>query len=39
MPDSGIENDRIKDVNRRQFLGNLLKTVCGVGLLGAGLGL
>jgi ferredoxin-type protein NapG len=39
MPDSGIKNDRIKDVNRRQFLGNLLKTACGVGLMGAGLGL
>ncbi|MCB1858686.1 MAG: ferredoxin-type protein NapG [Gammaproteobacteria bacterium] len=26
-------------VNRRQFLGNLLRTACGVGLLGTGLGL
>ncbi len=26
-------------VNRRQFLGDLLKTACGVGLIGAGLGL
>ena len=28
-----------KGVSRRQFLGNMLKTACGVGLLGAGLGI
>jgi ferredoxin-type protein NapG len=32
------ERDR-KGVNRRQFLGNLLRTACGVGLVGMGLGI
>lgn len=27
------------ELNRRQFLGNMLKTVCGVGLVGVGLGI
>ncbi len=32
------QRDR-KGVNRRQFLGNLLRTACGVGLVGMGLGI
>jgi ferredoxin-type protein NapG len=28
-----------KGVNRRQFMGNLLRTACGVGLMGLGLGM
>ncbi len=28
-----------KEVNRRQFMGNLLRTACGVGLMGMGLGM
>ena len=28
-----------KGVNRRQFVGNLLRTACGVGLMGMGLGM
>ena len=34
-------SDKVKKsaLNRRQFLGNMLKTACGVGLVGMGLGL
>ncbi len=31
--------DNKHELNRRQFLGNMLKTACGVGLLGVGLGI
>ena len=30
--------ERKNEINRRQFLGNMLKTACGVGLVGLGLG-
>ncbi|MET0090626.1 MAG: ferredoxin-type protein NapG [Candidatus Thiodiazotropha sp.] len=33
------ESEKKSDLNRRQFLGNLLRTACGVGLVGMGLGL
>jgi ferredoxin-type protein NapG len=36
MSDSG--NGQSRGVNRRQFLGSALKTACGVGLVGVGLG-
>ena len=36
MSDSG--KDKRKGVNRRQFMGDMLKTACGVGLMGMGLG-
>ncbi|MCU7844059.1 MAG: ferredoxin-type protein NapG [Candidatus Thiodiazotropha sp. (ex Monitilora ramsayi)] len=32
------ETERKNEINRRQFLGNMLKTACGVGLVGMGLG-
>ncbi|MEW8026790.1 MAG: ferredoxin-type protein NapG [Candidatus Thiodiazotropha sp.] len=32
------ETERKNEINRRQFLGNMLKTACGVGLVGLGLG-
>ncbi|MCU7893211.1 MAG: ferredoxin-type protein NapG [Candidatus Thiodiazotropha sp. (ex Ustalcina ferruginea)] len=32
------ESERKNELNRRQFLGNMLKTACGVGLVGLGLG-
>jgi ferredoxin-type protein NapG len=35
MSDSEIKSE----LNRRQFLGNMLKTACGVGLVGVGLGI
>ncbi|MEJ2464800.1 MAG: ferredoxin-type protein NapG [Candidatus Thiodiazotropha sp.] len=31
--------ERKNELNRRQFLGNMLRTACGVGLVGLGLGL
>jgi len=37
MADSG--KGKGKGVNRRQFVGNLLRTACGVGLMGMGLGM
>jgi len=33
------EAEKKSDLNRRQFLGNMLRTACGVGLVGLGLGL
>lgn len=39
MTDSGKDQDKKKGVNRRQFMGNMLKTACGVGLMGMGLGM
>lgn len=39
MTDSGKSQDKKKGVNRRQFVGNMLKTACGVGLMGMGLGM
>ncbi|MET0028720.1 MAG: ferredoxin-type protein NapG [Candidatus Thiodiazotropha sp.] len=33
------ESEKKNELNRRQFLGNLLRTACGVGLVGMGLGL
>ena len=39
MTDSGKEQDKKRGVNRRQFMGNMLKTACGVGLMGMGLGM
>ncbi|MEL0583504.1 MAG: ferredoxin-type protein NapG [Candidatus Thiodiazotropha sp. (ex. Lucinoma kazani)] len=32
------ESEKRNELNRRQFLGNMLKTACGVGLVGLGLG-
>ena len=32
------DTERKNEINRRQFLGNMLKTACGVGLVGLGLG-
>ncbi|MCU7905282.1 MAG: ferredoxin-type protein NapG [Candidatus Thiodiazotropha sp. (ex Epidulcina cf. delphinae)] len=32
------ETERKNEINRRRFLGNMLKTACGVGLVGLGLG-
>lgn len=32
------QTERKNEINRRQFLGNMLKTACGVGLVGLGLG-
>ncbi|MES9835414.1 MAG: ferredoxin-type protein NapG [Candidatus Thiodiazotropha sp.] len=32
------DTKRKNEINRRQFLGNMLKTACGVGLVGLGLG-
>ncbi|MEE9358560.1 ferredoxin-type protein NapG [Candidatus Vondammii sp. HM_W22] len=39
MTDSGKSQDKKKGVNRRQFVGSMLKTACGVGLMGMGLGM
>ena len=39
MADSGKDQREKKGVSRRQFLGNLLRTACGVGILGMGLGM
>lgn len=39
MADSGKDQRDKKGVSRRQFLGNLLRTACGVGILGMGLGM
>ncbi|QYZ67718.1 MAG: quinol dehydrogenase [Gammaproteobacteria bacterium (ex Lamellibrachia satsuma)] len=33
------DTDKKHGMNRRQFLGNMLKTACGVGLVGMGLGI
>jgi ferredoxin-type protein NapG len=33
------EAEKKSELNRRQFLGNMLRTACGVGLVGLGLGL
>ncbi len=33
-----LEAEKKSQLNRRQFLGNMLKTACGVGLVGLGLG-
>ncbi|MBL3526942.1 MAG: ferredoxin-type protein NapG [gamma proteobacterium endosymbiont of Lamellibrachia anaximandri] len=33
------DTDKKHEMNRRQFLGNMLKTACGVGLVGMGLGI
>jgi ferredoxin-type protein NapG len=33
------ETEKRNEINRRQFLGNMLRTACGVGLVGLGLGL
>ncbi|RDH89227.1 MAG: ferredoxin-type protein NapG [endosymbiont of Seepiophila jonesi] len=33
------DTDKKHEMNRRQFLGNTLKTACGVGLVGVGLGI
>ncbi len=38
MTDSGHKQDKGKTVNRRQFLGNVLRTASAVGLMGIGLG-
>ncbi|MCB1752660.1 MAG: ferredoxin-type protein NapG [Gammaproteobacteria bacterium] len=35
----GSEKAKGSGVNRRQFIGNMLKTACGVGLMGMGLGM
>ncbi|MES9858944.1 MAG: ferredoxin-type protein NapG [Sedimenticola sp.] len=39
MSDSGNNQSMKEGLNRRQFLGKTLKTVCGVGLIGLGLGM
>jgi len=39
MADSDKGRGKGKGVSRRQFMGNLLRTACGVGLMGMGLGL
>ncbi len=36
---TGSDKGKGKGVSRRQFMGNLLRTACGVGLMGMGLGL
>lgn len=33
------ETEKRNELNRRQFLGNMLRTACGVGLVGLGLGI
>ncbi len=33
------DTDKKHEMNRRQFLGNMLKTACGIGLVGMGLGI
>ncbi|MBL3599648.1 MAG: ferredoxin-type protein NapG [gamma proteobacterium endosymbiont of Lamellibrachia anaximandri] len=33
------DTDKKHEMNRRQFLGNMFKTACGVGLVGVGLGI
>lgn len=39
MSNSGKNQSMKKGVNRRQFLSNTLKTACGVGIMGLGLGM
>ncbi|MEJ1391004.1 MAG: ferredoxin-type protein NapG [Candidatus Sedimenticola sp. (ex Thyasira tokunagai)] len=39
MSDSGNNQSMKEGLNRRQFLGKTLKTACGVGLIGLGLGM
>ena len=39
MAESKPTQTKGRQVNRRQFLGNVLKTACGVGLMGVGLGM
>lgn len=34
-----LDKEQNRDISRRHFLGNTLKTACGVGLMGMGLGL
>jgi ferredoxin-type protein NapG len=39
IPETEMAEQKPKNVNRRQFLGNVLRTATGVGLLGVGLGM